>query len=724
MRKTGRILSVIVDKGYQYVVGAFFTAVTLWLFTVNIFSTSYMSADGREHTYYCGDRVWLNLLLLFLFCGATLWAFGTGRVRRLVKELERDKVYVRIRRILLFILFAEGILLVFAAQVIPGADQKYVLEAAYSLRVKDYSPFLEGGYIARYPNQLGLTLAVYALSMVFGDRNYLAFQVLNVFCLVMIYKSLGDIAGYFGMGKLSRLVLCFLGILFLPPVLYVTFVYGTMPGLALSLTAIAAQMRFLEKYRVRDMLLASGLIAAAVMLKSNYLIFFIGMFIYALARMVRDKKAAAAGLVFAMTVMYLLLWLGARTFIEQRTGEPLGKGTSSWSWIAMGLQENTKRADGWYNAYNSYTYTESGYDTKIQAKLAKKEIGSRLEYFMENKEEAVRFFVEKCASQWNNPSFQGFWLIQTRASGNERPGWLRRLLSIDGSHILYRLLDFLQMLILFGAVLYLILCKKRAAHGFLLCESIVAGGFLFHLFWEAKCQYTLPYFILFLPISIRGYGELAGRYGTLILSEKGKATEQRPGAERFGKRRRDYPMLAAGICLWAFLFSVIRPLNAVVNTDRDTKEYEEYVEAHQYDRVEDGNYFICPLLLPGWALASENTGAGNAEKVYMAKKGSENSLVKLTTFYGKAHICFAVNSLYLDLYGNSEGINAWVDAYDGNGTAAQEWGFKETEEEGVYYILIGRSSALTYDEGGKSVTVQEFTYGENQKWRLEQEKTE
>lgn len=724
MQRAGRILSLIVTKGYQYVVGIFFAVITLWLFTVNIFSTSYMSADSGEHTWYSADRVWLNLLLLLLFCGALFWAFGTSRVSSLVERLEQDTVYARSRRILLCLLLSEGILIVFAAQAIPGADQKYVLEAAYSLRAKDYTPFLEGGYISRYPNQLGLTLAVYVLSLLFGDRNYLVFQAANVFCLVIIYKSLGDLAGHFGMGRLSRLALYLTGIFFLPLILYVTFVYGTMPGLALSLTAIAAEMRFLEKYRIRDMLLASVLIAAAVMLKSNYLIFFIGMFIYALVRMVKDKRAAAAGLAFAMLVSYLILWLGARTFIQQKTGEALGKGVSSWSWIAMGLQENTKRANGWYNSYNSYTYTESGYDTKKQAQLAKKEIGSRLEYFMENKAEALRFFVEKCASQWNNPSFQCFWLLQTRSSMNERPGWLRRLLSIDGSHVFYRLLDFLQMVILFGAVLYLFLCKRGAAHGFLLCESIVAGGFLFHLFWEAKCQYTLPYFVLYFPVSVRGYGKLAESCRELSPAGKGQQNQKRTWAERFGGRRRDFFIAAAGLCLWAALFSVPGPLNALVNTDWDTKEYGEYVEAHQYDSVEDGTYFICPLLLPGWALAAENTEAGNAEKVYVAEKGSENSLVKLTTFYDRVHICFAVNALYLDLYGNSEGADARVDAYGRNGTAAQEWGFKETEEAGIYYILIGRNSALTYDEGGKSVTIQEFTYGENQKWRLEQERTE
>ena len=35
------------------------------------------------------------------------------------------------------------------------------------------------------------------------------------------------------------------------------------------------------------------------------------------------------------------------------------------------------------------------------------------------------------------------------------------------------------------------------------------GGFLFHMLWEAKCQYTTSYFILLIPYSMRGYLQLS-----------------------------------------------------------------------------------------------------------------------------------------------------------------------------------------------------------------------
>lgn len=40
----------------------------------------------------------------------------------------------------------------------------------------------------------------------------------------------------------------------------------------------------------------------------------------------------------------------------------------------------------------------------------------------------------------------------------------------------------------------------------LIFPLIFIGGFIFHLFWEAKGQYTISYFLLLFPVAIAGYG--------------------------------------------------------------------------------------------------------------------------------------------------------------------------------------------------------------------------
>lgn len=64
----------------------------------------------------------------------------------------------------------------------------------------------------------------------------------------------------------------------------------------------------------------------------------------------------------------------------------------------------------------------------------------------------------------------------------------------------------MQSIILFGSMLYAVntLIEGTFAGAAVLPLTFI-GGFIFHLFWEGKCQYTLPYFMLLLPLSIIGF---------------------------------------------------------------------------------------------------------------------------------------------------------------------------------------------------------------------------
>ena len=49
---------------------------------------------------------------------------------------------------------------------------------------------------------------------------------------------------------------------------------------------------------------------------------------------------------------------------------------------------------------------------------------------------------------------------------------------------------------------------------------IFIGGFLFHLIWEAKCQYTITYFVLLIPYSVKGYIDLSKYIDDKIKNRK------------------------------------------------------------------------------------------------------------------------------------------------------------------------------------------------------------
>ena len=175
------------------------------------------------------------------------------------------------------------------------------------------------------------------------------------------------------------------------------------------------------------------------------------------------------------------------------------------AFVAMGLQVNDVKCDGWYNEFNKESYIDSGYDAAKQSELAKQSISDSAAY-LKSPSHATRFFLRKNASQWADPLFQSLWISQVRQTQNERPGWLNRLLNPKGSTALGQFLDVLQFWAYAGALLYLIFGRKdKRFFSSLLLQITVLGGFVFHCFWEAKGQYTFSYFVLLLPLAVLGF---------------------------------------------------------------------------------------------------------------------------------------------------------------------------------------------------------------------------
>lgn len=60
-----------------------------------------------------------------------------------------------------------------------------------------------------------------------------------------------------------------------------------------------------------------------------------------------------------------------------------------------------------------------------------------------------------------------------------------------------------------GAVGWLWLGRKSLGPQKLLLATMFVGGFVFHLFWEAMCQFAMPYFFLLIPMAAAGLLALA-----------------------------------------------------------------------------------------------------------------------------------------------------------------------------------------------------------------------
>lgn len=495
--------------GYKGLISGLFFVVALVLLLLSGSSTTFLIGDWTEQVFLTYDAAWRNLLYLALFAAALFFLGRVSKVEAFIRRVnDEPDLYAKWQVGLLGVGTVLAILWVYGNQIVPEQDQLYVMQAADHLNVGNYEDFQPGGYLSMYPNQTGLLLLELLLTKLFGGMNYVVFEAMNGEAYIASLLLLPALAGKLGATPFEKLMTLLAGLFTLPLLFYTSFQYGNLLGLALALGAMYFELNYVEHHRVRDLVLTVLLIVVASAVKNNYLIFLVAIVLHALAEALRKKQVRNALLAVLVIAVYALQSWGTTAALEHKTGGDLSNGVSTMAFVAMGLQVNPVKCDGWYNEFNKESYIESGYDAEKQGVLAKQSISDSVAY-LKSPGNAGRFFLRKNASQWADPLFQSLWTSQVRQTQNERPGWLQRVLSPKGSTALGQFLDVLQFWAYAGALFYLIFGRKK--EGFfesLLLQITVLGGFVFHCVWEAKGQYTISYFVLLLPLAVLGFDAL------------------------------------------------------------------------------------------------------------------------------------------------------------------------------------------------------------------------
>ena len=149
--------------------------------------------------------------------------------------------------------------------------------------------------------------------------------------------------------------------------------------------------------------------------------------------------------------------------------------------------------------------TAVDYDLKEADKIAKKEIYMRLSDFKNNPETIIPFFGEKTVTQWCEPSFQVFWMPTAQKNHGKLSKTGKSLLYGKLSDILQIYMRFFILLVYLGNIFYYVVNARRKKFNLLfICGITVIGGFLFHMIWEAKALYIMPYMIFSIPCGVIG----------------------------------------------------------------------------------------------------------------------------------------------------------------------------------------------------------------------------
>lgn len=556
----------------------------------SLFSTGFVGriflADGseQERTLNIADRP-LRHLILFVFLSVSLFL-----ARRLWRAAQDQPLWRRMARYgnlvfpcLILFTFLAGTAYVLMTQLAPGSDPAKVYDIAMQWRQGDFSAFEEDAYLFRYPFQSGIVLFFYLLSFPFGMGNYVAIQLVNVVCLVVIYGLLAKLAAFFrpGKGLQNAAYVCLL--LWTPLAFYVTYLYGILPGMALSLGAVWFAARYFSERRYRYIVLSSLCMGLATVIKMNCLIYLIAiacflvydaldiLFLSKNTNMSKEakRKKGAVSLLFILCLAgsVVLCNFSNNRIVEGIAGEKLPEGMPMISWVVMGLQE-APLGPGGYNGYIGKVFTESQYDTAKAEEASKRDLQETVDWMTEDLlKNGIPFLARKTAFQWNDPTFICLDRTRGRRAAVSVPAYLKSLIYGRGSVKLSVFLNDIQTLIWAGVLLYLFLRWGRGNLYELMGAVVFLGGYLFHLFWESSASYTIPYFVILIPYAVCGMAEwveFMEKWIVRLRKTESIAAEETPGQEEkrsevTGERTKAGRVLTAAlaitVCLLVFAFT-------------------------------------------------------------------------------------------------------------------------------------------------------------------------
>lgn len=157
------------------------------------------------------------------------------------------------------------------------------------------------------------------------------------------------------------------------------------------------------------------------------------------------------------------------------------------SYILMAMEESD-RGNGWYNeeiAKKALLNPDKARDEYP------KHIYNRISYFLENPSYTFDFYTKKVASMWTESTYSA----------------IQNNIRSDNDYIknFVKPIEFYQkallVLICSSSLIVLIQNRKKLSLEIILLLTAFVGGFAFHILWEAKSRYIIPYIIILIPIA-------------------------------------------------------------------------------------------------------------------------------------------------------------------------------------------------------------------------------
>ena len=487
-------------KKIIYFFGIIFLAAIVILnlmFTANLDMSEHITLNLNSFLYVVG----LVLLGLFIFWITKLIDkhLFNDTEKKSKKEL---RVFLLVSALCLYLLFS----ILWIIFVVPGVigDQIHACNLAqtfYRGNLEEFLPNLTYAgiplrdYMQAYHQQISLAFVFSVLFRIIHFDQFIILRGFNIICNLLIVFALYKICKQLSKKyKTNKILLFTLILTFISLPMLATFIYGDIPSLALCLFSVYFMMRYTETKEIRYSIFASLLAMVAYMMRMNSLIFIIATVIYLLLSLFKKIKTstwrknllsvAIIGMYIGVSILPSSL---VKNYYLNKYDMDKSKAYPNVSYFLMAMEEGP-RANGWYKEDIGEPALKDPETKKVEYVGRIKE---RLNYFSKHIGYTFDFYTKKIASMWTENTYSA-------VRNNIRK-------YNDPIENMIEPLTFYQKVLLIitclCSLIVLIQNKKDLSLDVIFLITIFIGGFAFHILWEAKSRYIIPYIVALIPVA-------------------------------------------------------------------------------------------------------------------------------------------------------------------------------------------------------------------------------
>lgn len=411
----------------------------------------------------------------------------------------------------------------------PIDDAKSVYEAARNIVIHGMDFLKNSSYLEKCPQQISMVLIFSLIFQLFSTTDYIVIQLLNIVANIFIILGIYQITCLFTKKDSQESITSFFLILtFFPLIILSNFVYGDYIGFSLAIWSIIFLCKYNKDEKIYYFILSAVLLMLALMFKMNYIIILIAYMIYFIVKLLRKydnpKEALIKiGLVLLFLIINLVPYIGVKQWTMKKLRLESDQALPTSGYIYMGMSESYREA-GWYGE----SIVPAWENTKKASKEYPKKIQKRVKKFIKDPGYLWDFYKRKTVSGWADPTFQSIWYgIKTE----NKDAHLQNIYNSSKYKVMIVYLRALSIIV-FGFSLYALWnSRKKISEEKLLLVIIFLGGFFFHLLWEMKSRYTMPYLIILIPLAAIGISQFVNMIDQKwkerkLLKQKAKEIEE------------------------------------------------------------------------------------------------------------------------------------------------------------------------------------------------------